>query len=150
MFTKILYPTDFSNKSEHAFNIVNKLQEAGTKVVIVLHCIDVREINTMAEMEGFSSLQYENLVEEIRTELKHKAADKLALLVKELKKLGFTAEERLIEGIPFKEILRIAEKEKVDAIVIGSTGKSLISEMLLGSTSEKVVREARCPVIVVK
>ncbi len=150
MFTKILYPTDFSDKSGHAFNVVKKLQEAGTKTVVVLHCVDVREINTMAEMEGFSSIQYENLVEEIRGELKRKASDNLAPIVKELTELGFKTEERLLEGIPFKEILRIADKENVDAIVIGSTGKSLISEMLLGSTSEKVVREARCPVIVVK
>ena len=44
----------------------------------------------------------------------------------------------------------VMKKEDVDAIAIGATGKGLIAEVFLGSTSEKVVREARCPVIVVK
>lgn len=150
MFAKILYPTDFSEKAIHALEVVKKLREAGTKAVIVLTCIDIREINTMAEMEGFSSLRYDDLVGEIRKTLWKKAEEKLNKLSAELRPLGFSVEERLTEGIPYREILRIAVKENVDAIVIGSTGKGLLKEMVLGSTSEKVVREAVCPVIVVK
>jgi len=150
MFTKILYPTDFSEKSIHALQTVKKLKEAGTKTVIVLHCVDIREINTIAEMEGFSSLRYENLVDEIRKSLWKKTEGELRKISGELKAFGFSVEERLVEGIPYKEILRIAEKENVDVIVIGSTGKGLLKEMVLGSTSEKVVREATCPVIIVK
>ncbi|RKZ31446.1 universal stress protein [bacterium] len=150
MFTKILYPTDFSEKSRHALEVVKKLKEAGTKTVVVFHCIDIREVNTMAEMEGFSSLQYENIVDEIHEELKRKATKEMTGITKELRDLGFIVEERLPDGIPFREIIETAKKEKIDAIVIGSTGKGLLSEMLLGSTSEKVVREAECPVIVVK
>ncbi len=150
MFTKILFPTDFSEKSNHAMKTVMKLKEAGTETVVALHCVDVREVNTMADMEGFSSLNYDSIVVEINNKLKKRAAERLSNIVKELKALGFEVEERLLEGIPFKEILRVAEKEGIDLIVLGSTGKGLLSEMLLGSTSEKVVREAKCPVLVVK
>ena len=150
MFAKTLFPTDFSQKTEHAFQVVEKLREAGTDEVIVLHCVDIRDIETMAEMEGFSSLQYENIRDEIRRNLKRKAGIKMASISKRLLGAGFKLEERLVIGIPFKEIIRIADKESVDAIVIGSTGKGLISEMLLGSTSERVIREAKCPVIIVK
>lgn len=150
MFTKILYPTDFSEKSKHALGMVKKLREAGASIVYLVHCIDIREVNTMAEMEGFSSIQYTSILEEINAELRKKAEEKLATITKELTNLGFKVEERLVNGIPFKEILRIAEKEKVDAIVMGSTGKGLLAEVLLGSTSDKVVREAQVPVIIVK
>jgi len=150
MFDKILYPTDFSEKSQHALKMVRKLRAAGTKKVIVLHCVDIREVNTMAEMEGFSSLQYDNILKEIHQELKHKADEKLTKITLELRETGFEVEERLLDGIPFKEILRVADQENVDAIVIGSTGKGMLSELLLGSTSEKVLREAKVPVLVVK
>ncbi|MCK5833265.1 universal stress protein [bacterium] len=150
MFTKILYPTDFSKKSNHALRVVKKLQEAGTKIVVLVHCIDSREINTMADMEGFSSIRFGDIVGEIRSAMKKKAAKQLKEITSDLGELGFKVEERLVEGIPFHEILRVADKESVDAIVIGSTGKGLISEMILGSTSEKVVREAKVPVVVVK
>ena len=96
------------------------------------------------------NLQYENILEEIHQELKRKADEKLSKITSELREIGFEVEERLIDGIPFKEILRVTDQEKVDAIVIGSTGKGLLSEMLLGSTSEKVLREAKVPVLVVK
>ncbi|HHS50962.1 MAG TPA: universal stress protein [candidate division Zixibacteria bacterium] len=150
MFTKILFPTDFSEKSEHALAVVKKLRDAGTKTVVLVHVLDQREMSTMADMEGFSSLRFEELLEEIRKAMRKKASRKLEEINRELDDLGFAVEERLVEGIPFTEILRIAEKEEVSAIVIGSTGKGLLSEMLLGSTSEKVVRESKRPVIVVK
>ncbi len=150
MFTKILFPTDFSEKSNQALRVVKKLQEAGTKIVVLVHCIDSREMTTMADMEGFSSIRFNEILTEVRVNMKQKASQNLERIGRELSDLGFRVEERLVEGIPFKEILRIAEKEAVDAIVIGSTGKGVITEILLGSTSEKVVREASIPVIVVK
>ncbi len=150
MFSKILYPTDFSDKSQHALRVVKKLKEAGTKIVVLVHCVDTREINTMAEMEGFSSVHINDIVGELQAKMRKKAEKNLASVNRDLEKAGFKVEERLVEGIPFREILRIAKQDEVDAIVIGSTGKGLISEMLLGSTSEKVVREAEIPVLVVK
>ncbi len=150
MFTKILYPTDFSKKSQHALEIVKKLQEAGGKEIILVHCVDIREVNTMAEMEGFSSLQYNSILEEVHEELRRKASEKMDDIAKELRDLNFKVEERLVDGIPFKEILRLAKKEGADVIVMGSSGKGLLAEVVLGSTTDKVVRDAEIPVIIVK
>jgi nucleotide-binding universal stress UspA family protein len=47
-------------------------------------------------------------------------------------------------------IIKYAEQEKADVIVIGSTGRSGFKKLLLGSVSADVVRYARCPVLVVK
>ena len=47
-------------------------------------------------------------------------------------------------------IIKYAEQEKADVIVVGGTGKSGFKNLLLGSVSGDVVRYARCPVLVVK
>lgn len=63
---------------------------------------------------------------------------------------GLSWSVKLVKGVPFGEIVKGAEKEEVDAIVVGSHGKINVAEMLLGSVSEKVVRKANRPVLVVK
>jgi nucleotide-binding universal stress UspA family protein len=61
-----------------------------------------------------------------------------------------TVEKRIELGEPAAAICRVADELNVDAIVIGSHGRSGISRLLLGSTSEHVVRSAPCPVLVVR
>lgn len=55
----------------------------------------------------------------------------------------------LVEGDPASEIVKIAEKENVDVIVMG-TGKNKIDKHLLGSVSEKVVHSAPCTILLVR
>lgn len=59
-------------------------------------------------------------------------------------------DKRIEVGEPAATICRVAEELNVDAIVIGSHGRSGISRLVLGSTSEHVVRSAPCPVLVVR
>ena len=54
------------------------------------------------------------------------------------------------EGNAAAEILYIADKEKVDSIVIGSTGINTLKQFLLGGVSHKVIHHARCPVTIVR
>jgi nucleotide-binding universal stress UspA family protein len=56
----------------------------------------------------------------------------------------------LREGKPADEILAAAREWEADAIVIGTHGRSGVSRLVLGSTAESVVRQAPCPVLVVK
>ncbi len=55
----------------------------------------------------------------------------------------------MLEGNPADEIVKTAEKEKVDVIVMG-TGKSIVDKHLLGSVSEKVVHHAPCTIHLVR
>jgi len=57
--------------------------------------------------------------------------------------------EMMVEGDPADEIVRIAEEEKVDVIVMG-TGKSIMDKHLLGSVSEKVVHSAPCTILLIR
>ena len=72
-------------------------------------------------------------------EVKKKAVDK-----------GVNATGLLEAGSPYETILAAAERINADAIVVGTSGKTVIDRVLIGSVSEYVVRNARCTVIVVK
>ncbi|GIX03169.1 MAG: universal stress protein [Planctomycetaceae bacterium] len=52
-------------------------------------------------------------------------------------------------GIPFLEIIRYARDAQIDLLVIGTHGRTGLVHMLLGSTAEKIVRKAPCPVLTV-
>jgi nucleotide-binding universal stress UspA family protein len=56
----------------------------------------------------------------------------------------------LIEGSPAEAIIRVAETRKSTVIVMGSRGLSRIAGLVLGSTSQKVVSHAPCPVLIVR
>jgi nucleotide-binding universal stress UspA family protein len=59
-------------------------------------------------------------------------------------------EVKVAYGEPADELIAIAEKERADVIVIGSTGKGFLKRKLLGSVSDKVARHARCSVYIVR
>jgi len=144
MFEKILYPTDFSDVAKKAFQYVKQLKEAGGKEVVVLHVIDQSNLDLLST---YSTIQdYLN----IEKEIKEKASEEITFLVNELKQLGFIVKSRIEKGIPFREVLRVAEEEKPSVIVVGSHGKSNLEEILIGSVSEKVVRKVKYPVLVIK
>ena len=150
MFKKVLYPTDFSDCATKALEYVKKLQEAGTEEVVLVHVIDVREIETMATGVAELGMTTAEYVSELQKKMRDGAERKLEPVKKELKSVGLKVSVKTPEGIPFKKILRIAEDEDVSLIVLGSHGKSNIREMLLGSVSEKVVRGSKRPVLVIK
>lgn len=64
--------------------------------------------------------------------------------------LGIQAEEVVEVGEPAEVIIEVAERYKVDAIVIGSRGHGFVKRVLLGSVSNQVLQHAPCPVLVVR
>ena len=55
-----------------------------------------------------------------------------------------------VEGVPADEICTLAENENIDLIVMSSHGRTGLSRVLVGSVAEKVLRAAKCPVLIVK
>jgi nucleotide-binding universal stress UspA family protein len=144
MFEKILFPTDFSDVAAKALQYVKRLKEAGSREVIVLHVIDQSNLELLS---SYSTIQ--DFVG-IEREIEKRSSEEIALIVNELKQHGFSVKERLEKGVPLRVVLKVAEEENPSVIVIGSHGKSNLEEMLLGSVSEKVVRKAKHPVLVIK
>jgi len=143
MFDRILYPTDFSDVSMKALNYVKRLKDAGAREVTVLHVIDERTLVVPDVFSGIDFMAVEN-------ELRKIADEECNKIVAQLREKGLNAKFKVEKGIPFLEILKAAREEDVSLIVIGSHGKSNVEEMLLGSVSEKVIRKAVRPVLVVK
>ncbi len=143
MFEKILYPTDFSDVSKKAFDVVMQLKDAGAKEVVVLHVIDSRFFDAMAWYATKNLADIEvDLVDVVKREIDS--------IEEDLRKTGFKVRVRIEKGVPASEILRAAKEENVSVIVIGSHGMSNIQEMLMGSVSEKVIRKSENLVLVVK
>jgi nucleotide-binding universal stress UspA family protein len=61
-----------------------------------------------------------------------------------------TYEHCFMMGLPVAEIVKFADREHIDLIVVGSHGRTGFSRLLMGSVAEGVVRTAKCPVLVVK
>ena len=57
---------------------------------------------------------------------------------------------RLQTGVPFEEIVKVADDERADMIVMGTHGRSRLNRVLLGSVAERVIRLAPCPVLTVR
>ena len=143
MFTKILYPTDFSDVSLKALDYIKQFKEGGTKEVLLLHVLDSRGFQAIETSVPQHSIEFKNaLMEDAERELN--------AIETELTKHGLKVTIRLIVGNPLQEILKIEKEEEISIIVIGSHGKSNLEEMFMGSISEKVVRKCKKPVMVVK
>ena len=153
LFRKVLYPTDFSELSEVARDYVFKLKEANAQEVMVLHVIHPLEFSLPQFDDPFAfdvAAIYAHLPE-IEREILKKHETMLDMVANEFKEKGFSVKKVMVVGDPKEEIVRIAEEEKVNVIVIGYHGKSLLERILeMGSTTKAVIRNANCPVLVVK
>jgi nucleotide-binding universal stress UspA family protein len=59
-------------------------------------------------------------------------------------------EKKIIQGIPYEEILNFSRDEKIDMIVMGTYGRVGLQRLIFGNTAERVVRKAPCPVLTVR
>ena len=143
MFRKILYPTDFSDVSKKALTSLSSLKTDEDQEVVIIHVIDSRNLDAMAQYVPADLVKTQEALEKL-------AREEAQTITDQLEKEGFKVTVRIEEGIPSRNILEAEADEDVSCIVIGSHGVSNIKEMFLGSVSEKVIRKAKKPVIVIK
>ncbi|MGB9837512.1 universal stress protein [Methanothermobacter sp.] len=142
MYSKILLPTDGSkhaNKAaEHAIWIA---RESGAEIIAL----------TVMETSSLVGLPADDLIIRLREMLEEEASRSLEAVKKLVEESGAGVKLtlRTDEGSPAEAILKTVEKEGVDLVVMGTSGKHGLDRFLLGSVAEKVVRSAGCPVLVV-
>jgi len=56
----------------------------------------------------------------------------------------------LAEGVPAEEVLRVARRQRADLLVLGTHGRTGLRRALMGSVAERIVSQARCPVLTVR
>ncbi|SKA98165.1 Universal stress protein family protein [Prosthecobacter debontii] len=138
LWKKVLVPTDFSDWSQAAVHKAAQLHRDAQTEVILLHV-------TEPSYEGLR-IHTQDLHEKIREEAE--------TALKDLAAQTFSGTEgltlRIIEGRPADAICKAAQEEKAEAIFISAHGHSALKHMLLGSVTEKVVRQAACDVLVIR
>lgn len=132
MIKTILLPTDFTIESQELLHCVEQFKNIGLKKIILLHVVDVVHAGGLTPM-------FEEYDKEKLEECKRYVEEK-----------GLQAETMLKEGNIPKTIVDVAERKNVDCIVIGSTTGGIIESLLLGSTTEYVVRKSKKMVLVEK
>jgi len=99
---------------------------------------------------GATSAGFNMIIEKLKQRRNEGTADVPARIKERLDDAGVEFEVETVFGEPAKEIVRFAEENDVEQILIGNHGRSGVSRVLLGSVAEKVVRRAPMPVTVVR
>jgi len=139
---KILFCTDFSENSIPARKCAEEYSRAFGAELSILHVVNTSGI-------GYPSLE-EGVPVDIRAlvESMQRSVDKaLELLAAECSGLPFPVKTYSRPGSPSHEIVRFAEDQRMDLIVMGTHGRTGIRHLIMGSTAENVVRTAHCPVL---
>jgi nucleotide-binding universal stress UspA family protein len=134
---KILLATDGSPASEQACDhAIDLASQMGTRLLVI-------------SVLGAGSRPSESTPDAV-PDSRDSLTTKAQAIVARARAAGADAAFLVWEGDPGEAIVAAAESENVDLIIVGSHGRSGVSRFLIGSVSDYVVRNARCPVMVVR
>lgn len=138
MFHKILVAVDGSPMSARAIDTAVDVAQRYNAKLCLLHAFP--HVSDLLGTPGYErllearSLIGQSLLEAARTQIGDQRDD---------------VETQLLEGPPAQAILRVAEEEKYDLIILGSRGHGQFAGMFLGSVSNTVAQRAHCSVLIV-
>jgi nucleotide-binding universal stress UspA family protein len=140
---RILVPIDFSEHSKNALKYALPFAEKFKASIDLLYVV---EPTIYPADFSFGQIGFPNVEEELRT----RGSNELENLI--IKEIAGNVDARKIvrTGKPFYEINQYALEENISLIIIATHGHTGMEHILFGSTAEKVVRKAPCPVLVVR
>lgn len=143
-FSKILLPTDFSGYSNRAFEHALAWAEGFGADIHMLHVVTVHNFDPFNPDLGFPEAPIDESLHESADrqmdEIASVAVDREPNVTRETK-TGFS---------PWSEIIDTAASQKADLIVMATHGRRGIEKLFLGSTAEKVLQHAPCPVLLLR
>ena len=141
LYDRILVPTDGSSEGERA----------------VAHALDVASVHGagvyalyVVDTASYAGMPMESAWEGVGELLRSDAREALERVEEIAAATGIGVETDVVDGSPSREIIRYAESNGCDLIVMGTHGRGGIDRLLLGSVAEKVVRGASIPVLTVR
>jgi len=137
---KILVPTDFTECSQKALSYALSFAKQFDAEILLLHVV---EIVPAVAQDAF--LQSSMLSAALHEESERRLAQWRREALSEA-----PVETMTRDGLPWQHIVEVAREKNIDIIVAGTGGRSGLARVLLGSTAERLVRHAPCPVLVVR
>ncbi len=147
---KILFATDLSKNSAYAFYHAIHMAKRDEAKIILLHAIEPFPDMLVA---------FEDFVDKVAKDRSEDAAKKIRDRLQEfsekvdaqmgISSVEFVSKTLIRAGDPVEEILKAADEEGCDVIVVGAHGKGFLEQTLLGSVSNSVLLRTRKPVFVV-
>jgi len=139
----ILFPTDFSVTTSHTAAFAADLARKYGARVYILHVIyDI----TRDSLWHSSRLDTASLYDDVRKS----AAEEIDRVASAFFQEGIEVEKAVEVGLPYEGILSFADEKDIDMIVIGRHGRKRLGTVIFGSTVQKVLRRAKCPVLTVR
>ncbi|KAF2326876.1 universal stress protein [Flavobacterium daemonense] len=139
---RILVPTDFSEHAEDALKVASQIAKKNDSEIIILHMLELPNQMNDAILGGTSIPE---------TMLFMKKANEMLDEISSRPYLdGISVTEIVKMDKPIHGIKQVSQDYEVDLIIMGSHGSSGVEELLIGSNTEKVVRNSEIPVLVIK
>jgi nucleotide-binding universal stress UspA family protein len=143
LIKKILVPIDFSDYSKNALRYAAQFAKTLNAKLFLVYVIE-----PIIYPSDFSMGQV--AIPSAEMDLTKRAEEELDLLARNLIDPGLKVERMIKTGKPFVEINEIAKEEDIDLIIMATHGHTGVEHLLFGSTAEKVVRKAPCPVLTLR
>jgi nucleotide-binding universal stress UspA family protein len=137
---RIVVPVDFSPASIDGLRYALGFAHLFSAEITVMHVISPASLTDWMA-DGLQGYEYEQ---------GERAKSKLSDLEKSVNSPGRSFQTVFRHGVPYHEIVQKAAKAKYDLIILGSNGSGGLVDTLLGSTAERVIHHAPCPVLVVR
>ena len=138
---KLLVPIDFSDCSKKALQYAIPLAREYGSEILLLHVVPINYASSEFTSAGYTSIE---------SGMREVGEEKLSQLISSELRETVTIESAVHIGMPAPEIIETARKLPADLIIISTHGHTGLKHVLLGSVAEHVVRQAPCPVLVVR
>ncbi len=136
----VLVPVDFSELSNAALRYAAEMARTTGGELLLLHVVEAMIPPTAyIPLGGYVQPYHESM------DMARQQMDELRPMLE-----GLTYRTMLRQGLPGDEIVAVAQEEKVDGVIMATHGRSGLSRLLMGSTTEAVVRNANCAVITLR
>jgi nucleotide-binding universal stress UspA family protein len=146
---KILYATDLSKNSSYAFLYAVEMAKKYDAGIVVLHAFEPtsKEVRFVDVLERVEKKESEGMLEKMKELLVEFCRKTEAFIGPPCTEL--VSKILVPRGYPSEEILKAADEEGCDVIVVGSHGKGWLTHTFLGSVSSSVLQGTRKPVLVI-
>jgi nucleotide-binding universal stress UspA family protein len=136
-FGRVLFATDLSESSKQGFRFALDMARLMRSSLVVVHVVAPASLT-------YGGAELASYVTEHNTE---EALKRLGNFIAEAKEQNVKVEKLLLEGVPAEVILKAADETTADLILLSVQRKGLVERALLGTTAERVIREAHLPVV---